>query len=101
LRIFLSRIVYFLEPSNCNISEIQVVEHILCFLGDPVTVVRAENVNQLWRSLVQNLVRKGKLKKTRRTLGRLRTIESFNESSSIKEAKVHAFKVLVVLVFAP
>ena len=62
-------------------------------------MVRAENVNQLWRSLVQNLVRKGKLKKTRRILRRLRTIESFNESSSIKEAKSHAFKVLFMFVF--
>ena len=71
----------------------QVVEHILCFLGDPVTVVRAENVSQLWRSLIQDLVRKGKLKKRKRTLTRLKTTESFNESFSIKEAKVHAFKV--------
>ena len=65
----------------------------MSFLDDPVTVVRAENVSQLWRSLIEILVKRGKLKKTKRTLRRLRTTESFNESFSIKEAKVHAFKV--------
>ena len=43
--------------------------------------------------MVKSLVIQGKLKKKRRTLQRLRTIESFNESASIKEAKIHAFKV--------
>ena len=70
------------------------MEQILLCLCDPVSVVRAESVSQLWRYLVHSLVRKGRLKKTRRTLQRLKTTESFNESSSIKETKRQAFKVI-------
>ena len=71
----------------------KVIEHILGFLDDPVTVVRSGSVNQLWNTIVKCLVRRGRLKYIQKTLRRLKTTESFNESSSIKEAKIHAFKV--------
>ena len=74
---------------------VEVVEVILCCLDDPVSVVRAETVSQLWRSVVRNMVRRGRLKKTKRTLRRLKTTESFNESSCIKETRLPVFQVLL------
>jgi len=71
---------------------VEVVEVILCCLDDPVSVVRAESVSQLWRSVVRNMVRRGRLKKTKRTLRRLKTTESFNESSCIKETRLPVFQ---------
>ena len=78
-----------------NNSGVEVVEVILCCLDDPVSVGRAESVSQLWRSVVRNMVRKGKLKKTKRTLRRLKITESFNESSCIKETRLPVFQVLL------
>ena len=82
----------FIDSSTDSCYD-KVVEHILGFLDDPVTVVRSGSVNQLWNTIVKCLVRRGRLKYIHKTLRRLKTTESFNESSSIKEAKMHAFKV--------
>ena len=46
----------------------------------------------LWRQIIGRLVRKGLLKKSTHLLKRLKCVESFNESFSIKETRAHSFK---------
>ena len=70
----------------------EVLEKILSHLNDPVSLARAEAVNDVWRDIILGLEKRGVIKRTRRIIKRLRTTESLNEALAIKESKCHAFK---------
>ena len=62
--------------------------------------VRAENVCLRWKDVIRRLVKSGILRKAVHVLRRLKTVESFNESFSIKDTKVHSFRAGSVLAAA-
>ena len=45
-----------------------------------------------WKNIIERLVKRQKLRKTCHTIRRLQTVESFNESFTIRETKIHCFK---------
>ena len=54
--------------------------------------VRAENVCMRWKDVIRRLVKSGRLRKAVHVIRGLKTVESFNESFSIKDTKVHTFR---------